>query len=50
MYALKALQSLALGRQEDPICKTLRALDIPLTTADCRSCIDPCDLGGYDVI
>ena len=50
MYAFKALQSLALGRQEDPICKTLRAFDVPLTTADCRACIDPCELGGCDVI
>ena len=50
MYAFKALQSLTLGRQEDPICKTLRAFDVPLTTADCRACIDPCDLGGCDFI
>lgn len=50
MYAIKALQSLTSGRQEDPICKTLRALDVPLTTADCRACIDPCDLGECHVI
>lgn len=41
----RALQSIAFGRQEDPLCNTLRAFDVPLTTAECRACVDPCDLG-----
>ncbi|KAF8901720.1 Sucrase/ferredoxin-like-domain-containing protein [Gymnopilus junonius] len=50
MYSLKgirSLHSLVFGRQEDqdPLCKTLRASDVPVTTADCRACADPCDLG-----
>ncbi|KAH9482609.1 Altered inheritance of mitochondria protein 32 [Psilocybe cubensis] len=44
MYGFKALQSLVFGYQEDPLCKTLRASDVPVTTADCRACADPCDL------
>jgi len=45
MFGFRALHSIAFGRQEDPLCRTLRAFDVPLTTAECRACMDPCDLG-----
>ncbi|KAF4619341.1 hypothetical protein D9613_005563 [Agrocybe pediades] len=46
MYStFKGLRSYVLGRSnEDPLCRTLRSLDVPVTTADCRACADPCDL------
>ncbi|PPQ77723.1 hypothetical protein CVT25_011158 [Psilocybe cyanescens] len=36
MYGFKALHSLVFGYQEDPLCRTLRASDVPVTTADCH--------------
>ncbi|PPQ95474.1 hypothetical protein CVT26_008502 [Gymnopilus dilepis] len=50
MYSIKgikSLHSLVFGRQDDQdnLCRTLRASDVPVTTADCRACADPCDLG-----
>ncbi|KAF8164989.1 Sucrase/ferredoxin-like-domain-containing protein [Crassisporium funariophilum] len=45
MYGFRSLHSMVFGHQEDPLCRTLRASDVPVTTADCRACADPCDLG-----
>lgn len=46
MYGFKSLQALVFGhQQEDPLCRSLRAVDVPVSTADCRACADPCDLG-----
>lgn len=45
MYSFKTLSSLVFGRPEDPLCRSLRASDVPVSTADCRACADPCDLG-----
>ncbi|KAF9534392.1 Sucrase/ferredoxin-like-domain-containing protein [Crepidotus variabilis] len=41
------LRSLVLGAPEDSdvLCRSLRASDVPVSTADCRACADPCDLG-----
>ncbi|KIM45829.1 hypothetical protein M413DRAFT_440875 [Hebeloma cylindrosporum] len=44
MFGFKALQSI-FSPQEDPLCRTLRASAVPVSTADCRACADPCDLG-----
>lgn len=44
MFGFKALQSM-FSPQEDPLCRTLRASAVPVSTADCRACADPCDLG-----
>ncbi|KAF8803860.1 hypothetical protein BYT27DRAFT_7195197 [Phlegmacium glaucopus] len=32
-------------QQEDPLCRTLRSFDVPVTTDGCRACTEPCDLG-----
>ena len=31
--------------ESDVLCRSLRASDVPVSTADCRTCADPCDLG-----
>ncbi|KAG2013927.1 hypothetical protein CC2G_010789 [Coprinopsis cinerea AmutBmut pab1-1] len=49
MLSLRRLSSLVFGFEEtDPLCGTLRAVDVPVSSADCRSCSDPCDLGHHD--
>ncbi|KAF8974602.1 Sucrase/ferredoxin-like-domain-containing protein [Flammula alnicola] len=45
MYGFKTLQSIVFGHQEDALCRSLRASAVPVSTADCRACADPCDLG-----
>ncbi|KAF8204938.1 Sucrase/ferredoxin-like-domain-containing protein [Pholiota molesta] len=45
MYGFRTLQSIVFGHQEDPLCRSLRASAVPVSTADCRACADPCDLG-----
>ncbi|TFK27062.1 hypothetical protein FA15DRAFT_587075 [Coprinopsis marcescibilis] len=46
---LRRLASLLFGYNDvDPICSTLTSLDVPVSSADCRSCSDPCDLGHHD--
>ncbi|XP_006459893.1 hypothetical protein AGABI2DRAFT_184400 [Agaricus bisporus var. bisporus H97] len=47
MYSLRKLQAYVLGRpaETEEVCTQLRASSVPVSTADCRSCTDPCDLG-----
>lgn len=53
MYSFRKLQAIILGHdddcdhdhEKDALCSTLRASDVPVSLADCRSCSDPCDLG-----
>ncbi|KXN87889.1 Altered inheritance of mitochondria protein 32 [Leucoagaricus sp. SymC.cos] len=47
MYSLRKLQAYVLGRPADTeeVCSQLRASSVPVSSADCRSCSDPCDLG-----
>lgn len=53
MYSFRRLQAIILGHdddcdhdhEKDALCSTLRASDVPVSLADCRSCSDPCDLG-----
>ncbi|KAF8076150.1 multicopper oxidase-domain-containing protein [Lyophyllum atratum] len=47
MYSLRRLQAMVLGYELDPdtIRSQLEAAAVPVTTADCRSCSDPCELG-----
>lgn len=45
MYGFRSLHAMVFGQREDPLCRTLRASEVPVTTADCRACSDPCDLG-----
>ncbi|KAF5333400.1 hypothetical protein D9611_002199 [Ephemerocybe angulata] len=57
MLSLRKLSGLVFGHDDhDPLCGTLRAVDVPVSSADCRSCSDPCDLGhdayprrGFDI-
>jgi len=42
---MNVFRALTWGQQEDPLCRTLRSFDVPITTADCRACTEPCDLG-----
>ncbi|PFH52696.1 hypothetical protein AMATHDRAFT_2085 [Amanita thiersii Skay4041] len=51
MFSLRKLQALVYGQQDelDIVQQQLRASDVPVTSADCRSCPNPCDQGhdGY---
>ncbi|PPQ74734.1 hypothetical protein CVT24_003862 [Panaeolus cyanescens] len=44
MYGFRSLHAIVFGQREDPLCRTLRASEVPVTSADCRACSDPCDL------
>jgi len=46
MYSFRKLSALVMGHDEqDPLCNQLRASEVPVSGADCRTCSDPCDLG-----
>lgn len=56
MYSFRKLQAIVLGHaddcdhdhEKDALCSTLKASDVPVSLADCRSCSDPCDLGHHE--
>jgi len=52
MFSLRKLQSYVLGRsaETEEVCGQLRASYVPVSSADCRSCSDPCDLGMNGVL
>ena len=52
MFSLRKLQAYVLGRQAgtEEVCGQLRASYVPVSSADCRSCSDPCDLGMEGVL
>lgn len=46
----KILRTFGIGEAQDDtdiLRRSLRASDVPVSTADCRSCSDPCDLGDF---
>ncbi|GLB33574.1 putative sucrase/ferredoxin-like protein [Lyophyllum shimeji] len=47
MYSLRRLQAMVLGYEQDPdtIRSQLEAASVPVTSADCRTCSDPCEEG-----
>ncbi|KAG5654476.1 hypothetical protein H0H81_001975 [Sphagnurus paluster] len=47
MFTLRRLQAMVLGHELDPdnIRAQLEASNVPVTTADCRNCSDPCEEG-----
>ncbi|KAF9449893.1 hypothetical protein P691DRAFT_666473 [Macrolepiota fuliginosa MF-IS2] len=47
MYSIRKLQAYVLGQpaEVEEVCGQLRASSVPVSSADCRSCSDPCDLG-----
>ncbi|KAH6914840.1 Sucrase/ferredoxin-like-domain-containing protein [Coprinopsis sp. MPI-PUGE-AT-0042] len=49
MLSLRRLSTMVFGHDDvDPLCGTLKSVDVPISSADCRSCSDPCDLGHHD--
>ena len=43
---LKYLESMYVRQDENGVlCRSLLASNVPVSTEDCRSCADPCDLG-----